>query len=313
VTAPLFVLGVRRSGTTLLRVMLDRNPELAIPDESYFIPQIADRHRGRVDSERFLDDLSRLPTLRDWDVPLDRVRARLRAGSDPGEAISAVYEVYAERHGKQRWGDKTPMYMAHLRLLERLFRSARYVHLVRDGRDAALSFLSMPPGIMTESFGHPRDAEGFACQWRTEVLAARALGSRVGERYLEVRYETLVSAPEAELRRICSFAELPYDGAMLGYAGEVDVSRKPHQQRLLQAPTAGVRDWRTDMSPAELAAFEAIAGPTLVALGYELGGPARRARSTPVASYRAKVTAGRMISLAVRRSPLWRRRHPRLA
>src|SRR5204863_74419 len=88
----------------------------------------------------FADDLRRLPTLRDWDVPVDEVRARLRPGMRLGEAIAAVYETYAARHGKSRWGDKTPMYMQRLPMLERLFPDARFVHLVRDGRD------QLPPG-----------------------------------------------------------------------------------------------------------------------------------------------------------------------
>src|SRR5213078_168759 len=194
---PLLVLGVRRSGTTLLRVMLDRHSELAIPDESYFIPQLADRHRATIEVGEFADDLRRLPTLRDWDVPVDEVRARLRPGMRLGEAIAAVYETYAARHGKSRWGDKTPMYMQRLRMLERLFPDARFVHLVRDGRDAALSFLAMPPGIVTETWAHPRTVGQFACQWQTEVAAAQALGRRVGPaRYLELRYEELVADPE---------------------------------------------------------------------------------------------------------------------
>ena len=97
-----------------------------------------------------------------------------------GEAIAAVYEAYAAERGKPRWGDKTPLYMQHLPLLEQLFPGARFVHLIRDGRDAALSFLSVPEGIMTEGWGYPRDAAGFASQWATEVRAARALGDRVG-------------------------------------------------------------------------------------------------------------------------------------
>jgi len=56
---PVLVLGVRRSGTTLLRVMLDRHSELAVPDESYFVPQLADRHLRHVDPDEFVDDLRR--------------------------------------------------------------------------------------------------------------------------------------------------------------------------------------------------------------------------------------------------------------
>ena len=203
---PLFVLGVRRSGTTLLRVMLDRNSAIAIPDESYFIPQLAHRHPGAsVDVDAFLDDVRRLSTLREWGLPASAVAERLGPGMTPGDAIGAIFSAYAVLQGKERWGDKTPLYMQYLPLLERTFPDGRFVHLVRDGRDAALSFLSVPRGIMTEGWGHPKDAAGFARLWRTEVEAAQALGRRVGpDRYLEIRYEDLVRDSAAELARLCA-------------------------------------------------------------------------------------------------------------
>src|SRR5215211_5957944 len=171
-TSPVLVLGVRRSGTTLLRVMLDRSAELAVPDESYFVPQLAHRHGQRPKRDAFLDDLRRLPTLREWDLPLAAVEARLRPGMSTGAAIAAIYEAYAATHGKPRWGDKTPMYMEYLPLLRRLFPEAWFVHLIRDGRDAALSFLELPEGVVTRTWAHPASAADFACQWRAEVLAA---------------------------------------------------------------------------------------------------------------------------------------------
>src|SRR4029077_13048431 len=132
-----------------------------------------------------VDDLRRIDTLAEWNVPLDKVRARLRRGMPIGAAIATVYAVYAEERGKQRWGDKTPMYMQNLHLLERLFPDALFVHLIRDGRDAATSFLSMPKGVMTESWMQAESVAEFACQWRAEVKAARRLGWRVGgSRYL---------------------------------------------------------------------------------------------------------------------------------
>ena len=142
--------------------------------------------------------------------------------------------------------------MQYLTVLERLFPAALYVHLIRDGRDAALSFLSVPPGIMTEGWGHPRDAAGFACQWATEVRSARALGRRVGAaRYLELRYEELVADAETELRRVCRFVGLEYHDGMLGYVGQTDSARKEHHQRLNEPPRVGVRNWRTEMSAGD--------------------------------------------------------------
>jgi hypothetical protein len=307
---PVLILGVRRSGTTLLRVMLDRHSQLAVPDETYFVPQLADRYLRRVGADEFLEDVQRVV---EWDLPLDVIRARLRDGMPVGEAIGTVYAVYAAAQGKPRWGDKTPMYMQNLRLLERLFPDALYVHLIRDGRDAALSFLAMPRGLVTETWMHPRTTTDFACQWRTEVAAARRLGRRVGAaRYVEVRYEELVGDVEAALRRICGFAGLAYEPAMVEYAGNVDVSAKPHQQRLTQPPTKGVRDWRLEMPAADVAAFEQVAGDLLGELGYEASHRPDAAGRARLAWYEARALAWRGASFALRRSFLFRRRHPML-
>jgi hypothetical protein len=290
--------------------MLDRNSQLAVPDESYFIPLLADRHFLSVKADVFLDELRRLQTVREWGVPLDRVRDRLFDGMPIGRAIATIYEVYAEQQGKPRWGDKTPMYMRHLFLLRRLFPDAQYVHIIRDGRNAAISFLSMPPGIAFETWAHPRSAADFASVWRTDVAAARKLGRRLGpDRYLEVRYEDLVDAPERVLRSICAFAGLPYESAIIDYGGS-ESERRPHQQSLKRPLTPGLRDWRTEMAPRDVAAFEAVAADLLQELGYETHGHADTGGSLRWATYRARIGAWRAATFAYRRSPLWRRRHP---
>ena len=311
---PLFVLGVSRSGTTLLRVVLDRSPGIAIPDESFFIPLLARRHRGSVDRARFVDDLRRLPTLRAWGLSAEDIAPHLPPDPHAGEAIAAIFEAYAAKERKLRWGDKTPMYMRHLPLLERLFPAAQYVHLIRDGRDAALSFLRMPAGTFTRTWAHPDTAAEFACLWRREVSEARELGKRLGPtRYLEVRYEDLIAGAEVVVEGICDFAGLPYEPAMLDYAGAVDVSQKPHQQRLLQPLTPGARDWRTQMEADDVRAFESIAGELLADLGYEVAQPPPRSdRRAALARARYRVTSSAWNAAvsATQRSPLWRRRQP---
>ncbi len=97
---------------------------------------------------------------------------------------------------------------------------------------------------------------------------------------------------------------------MLDYVERVDVSSKPHQQRLLQRPTTSVRDWRTEMRPDDVRGFEQVAGDLLEELGYE-----RTASPTPggraqLLAYRARMWAWSRAAWAMRRSPLWRRRHP---
>jgi hypothetical protein len=309
---PLLILGVSRSGTTLLRVMLDRNSQLAVPDESFFVPLLGDRHLRRVDAEEFIDDVRRLRTVEEWGVPLDKLRARLTDRMPISQAIAAIYEIYAEEQGKPRWGDKTPMYMRHLLLLRRLFPSAQYVHLIRDGRDAAVSFLSLPPGIAFETWAHPRTAADFAALWRTEVARARRMGLKLGpERYLEIRYEELVAEPENVLQRICAFARLPYGEAMAEHAGSRS-EEHPHQRSLKRPVAGGLRDWRVEMRPRDVGAFEGVAGDLLAELGYETSSGADVRGRVKRVSYRAQMAGWRAATFAYRRSPLWPRRHPRL-
>ncbi len=311
---PVIVLGVGRSGRTLLRVMLDRNSEIAIPYESFFVTPLAQRHGRRPKLDAFLDDLGRFYQLYEWGISAEDVRPRLREGMTTGEAIAAVFEVYAERERKPRWGDKTPVYMQHLPLLERLFPDALWVHLVRDGRDAALSFFSLPESFSEKTWALPRTAAQFAARWRTEVLAARRLGTHVGGRYLELRYEDLVAEPERELRRVCEHASLAWEPQMLDYAGASDVASLPGQASLAQSPTPGLRDWRTQMSREDALAFEQVAGDVLRSGSYELLEPdasyptARGKRE--LARFAALSRSRNLSAAAYQRSPLWKRSHP---
>ena len=311
---PVIVLGVGRSGTTLLRVMLDRSSELAIPYESFFVPQLAHRHGRRPRLDEFLDDLGRLRTLYDWGIAADDVKPRLREGMTTSEAIAAIFETYAERQGKPRWGDKTPLYMQQLPLLERLFPDAIWIHLVRDGRDAALSFLELPEGFSGKTWAQPRTVAQFAARWRTEIKAARRLGRHAGGRYLELRYEDLVAEPERELRGVCEHASVPWEAGLLDHTRISDTANMPEHRNLAQPPTPGLRDWRNQMSRENALAFEQVAGDVLHAAGYELLEP-DASYPTPrglveLARFTALSKSWNATAAAYQRSPLWRRSHP---
>jgi hypothetical protein len=313
---PVIVLGVGRSGTTLLRVMLDRNSRLAIPYETFFVPQLAHRHGHRPNLDQFLDDLGRLRTLYDWGITPDDVRPRLREGMTTSEAIAAIFETYAERQGKLRWGDKTPLYMQQLPLLERLFPGALWVHLVRDGRDAALSFLELPEGFAGKTWAQPRTVAQFGARWRTEILAARRLGRHAGSRYLELRYEELVAEPEHWLRRVCEHAALSWEPEMLDHTRPSDTAHMPEHRNLAQPPTPGLRDWRSQMRRKDALAFEQVAGDVLRSAGYELlepgGSYPTSAGRRELARFAALSRSWNLTAAAYQRSPLWRRSHPPL-
>jgi hypothetical protein len=311
--APVVILGVSRSGTTLLKEMLDRHSELAVPSESYFIPQLWDRRGPRPDAEAILADLGRLARVREWGVTPEDVRRRLAPDPSFAEVIAAVYGAYADARGKARFGDKTPAYMQHLDLLERVFPHPQYVHIVRDGRDARLSFAAMRRRPRF-NWARPRGLGDFACQWDLEVRAARRLGSTVGRgRYLEIRYEDLVAEPERALREVCAFVGLSYEPEMLDYHHGLDASTLEDHPRLAQPPTAGVRDWREQMTPRDAELFEAIAGRTLDEVGYPRAHPApsAAARARAVlewAAFRARSKSWHAALALVRRSPAWRLR-----
>lgn len=311
--SPVVVLGVSRSGTTLLKEMLDRHSQLAIPSESYFIPQLWDRHGDRPDPDAFVEDLGRLARVREWGVRPGEVRRRLPPRPSFADAVQAVYRIYAEGRRKPRFGDKTPAYMQRLPLLARAFPGAQYVHIVRDGRDACLSFLGMrrKPRF---NWARPRGVGSFACQWELELGQARRFGAALGaSRYLELRYEDLVVDPERCLRRACAFLGLEFEPAMLEYHHNVDRTRLRDHPRLAEPPTPGLRQWRRQMAPRDVELFEAVSGRVLEAYGYERvypepSGAARARAAFERAAFRARVFSWHLSLAVVRRSPVWRMR-----
>jgi Sulfotransferase family len=268
-----FIVGFGRSGTTLLRAMLDSHPDLAIPPETHFVVPMAMRRRhyerDGFDHSRFLADLfTRFGgRMRRWGLDRATVAEALARSAPTGtpEALRAVYGAYAARHRKPRYGDKTPVHVLNLPLLGALFPESRFVHIIRDGRDSTVSYLA-------QEWGPTTVAEG-ALRWRRAIHAGRREGARLGPtRYREVRYEALVNDPEAELRPLCSFLGLSFHPAVLRYhlnAERLISETDESHSRLRQPPTAGVRDWRRDMSASDIALFEALAGDALEDLGYE--------------------------------------------
>ncbi|MGH2963220.1 MAG: sulfotransferase family protein [Solirubrobacterales bacterium] len=289
-----FVVGVTRSGTTLLRMMLDAHPQLTIPPETHFVPDLIEASREEHASpERLHEVVVGNRRWGDFHLDSDALLERFEAIQplNAGDAIRAFFELYAEGQGKPRWGDKTPIYINRMMLIERALPEARFIHLIRDGRDAALSRAKR---VLKE----PTPMYKVAERWRNRILRAREQGPRL-EHYLELRYEDVVLDTEATLRRICEYADLPWDDAMLHYherAAErmAEMHRdlppepgkplRPADHRMAaHALTSEPPDpsrlgrWRTEMSPEDRAAFEEAAGELLSELGYELEGePAQR-------------------------------------
>jgi hypothetical protein len=268
-----FVLGSGRSGTTLVRAMLDSHSRIAIPPESYFIVQMA-RHRERYDSafahrrfEAFVEDLGKTQFVW-WGISESAVQRHLEA-SLPGtfpEAVRAVYELYSSKAGKVIFADKTPRYVLNIPLIADLFTEARFVHVIRDGRDVAMSYRDQGWGTVAQA----------ALYWRRRIDHGQRAGRALGpDRYLELRYEQLIEDPESELIQLCSFLCIGYEPAMLEYhthAGDMlnGTPEEANHPSLRDPIQKGLRDWRRDMAPREVQIFERLAGETLEKLHYPL-------------------------------------------
>jgi hypothetical protein len=307
-----FVVGCGRSGTTLLRAMLDAHPDIAVPFESYFPVWFArqrDRYETRngFDITRFADDLIAHGSFQRWTLAEPDVRAALRVArpTNYSDAVRTAFKLYAEGRGKSRYADKTPVFVVHIPLLAKLFPEAVFIHLIRDGRDVVLSRSEVAWGSKRIDFE--------ALVWQTQIEKGRADGLPLGPtRYLEVRYEDLLDDPERIARTVCEFIRVAFDPRMLEYHERATtiLSDQPfpaEHNNLLRPPTKGLRDWRREMRPADIALIEELTGRTLERFGYNrtssrattgirVRAIEARARYQAIARYRrARSTAARLI------------------
>lgn len=273
-----FVVGSPRSGTTLLQRMLDAHPRLAVANDTHFIPKaiagITDHDVPLTHDlvERVLD-YHRFHRL---GVDADLARS-LAVGADTYVGfISALYSAFATSRGKSMGGEKTPDYVRCIPLLAGLFSWARFVHIVRDGRDVALSALEWAnegkgPGRFELWATEPIAV--CALWWRRQVQPGVDAGVALGPaRYTEVLYESLVAQPGSELQAVSSFLSLDYSPRMESFneGRQVDDGGVVLDAKKAWLPaTPGLRDWRSSMSERDVALFEALAGDTLSLFGYE--------------------------------------------
>jgi hypothetical protein len=210
--------------------------------------------------------------------------------------VSGFYDLIGEAPGKRLVGDKTGQYARSLPTLHELWPAARFVHLIRDGRDVALSVLSWKknPGASRFPTWDEDTVMTTALWWSRNVELAREAGSKLeGRLYHELRYEALVDRPEEQCPAVCAFLDLPYDDAMLRF----------HEGRTRNAPglsakrawlpiTPNLRNWREQMPAEETERFEAVAGRLLDELGYERAFPRPRAElQRRAAEFRDRVGA----------------------
>ena len=281
-----FIVGCPRSGTTLLRHIVSAHPQIVITPEAHWIPlwfekRIGLTPKGLVTVELISELLAHTKFAL---FRLGREELLTLAGS--GEPISyasfvtGIFDLYGKKRGKKLVGNKTPDSARRMQTLHALWPEARFVHLVRDGRDVALSLRAWPrvtqkrPGTLPTWKDDPVSTA--ALWWELNVRRGREGGRLLGSGlYHELRYESLIANPAEECANLCAFLGLPYDDAMLRFYE--NRPRKSLSARNDWRPiTPSLRDWRKQMPAEEVERFEATVGELLDELGYPRAFPSVR-------------------------------------
>jgi hypothetical protein len=291
---PLFIVGMPRSGTKLLRGLLARHPRIrALAAETDFLPFIEEwvRQHGRPVSddafEAFANAMSganyfnfRPPTRGPFRWQQWRVACNGNfdvAGLFEG---FARYELDAQRGSGTIWADKSPAYIRQIPLILKHFPRARVLHIVRDVRDHCVS--------MRNAWG--KDIRRAAWRWGREVLAAHRQCIATPERCLEVRFEELLQDPDTQMRRICLFLDLPF------FPGLTQLDQSVERRGYAAGRTEIVRDnfrkFETRLTPREIYNVESLAWQTMQALGYAPTRASQQTELSPVMQCLLKLKDG---------------------
>jgi len=256
---PLFIVGSGRCGTSMLLKIINDFSSIAIPAESHFIPiflKKINQYEPLTEDKnllRLLNDIKDFPYVRDWDMDFDihkindQVVERTYAG-----VVRAIYTEFARQKGKNRWGDKTPPYLGYISDICKLFPDARFLHIVRDGRDCALSVIKCNWG--------PNNIYKAAVWWRDSLLKGevelekcKTMVDDINSIYLEVRYEDILTNPEKLLKEVFDFIHEPFDKELLSK---------------LKIKTNNKFKWKSKMCIKCQKVFEQVAGDMLDKFNY---------------------------------------------
>lgn len=280
-SSPLFVVSAPRSGSTLLRLILDTHPNIAVPPPGWLFDLVYPYlySYGELASDaNFLalaEDILATPTVQKWPLSVTAAELVAAAGEKSFAGLyAALHMAYAKPGNKRRWGEKTPRNAFWIDEIRTLFPDARFIHIVRDGRDMAID--------ISDSILLPYSVYSGANLWQRYVLAIRdSMGRLPGDCFIEIRYEDLCADPETTIRKLCGFLGEDFDRAMLApnrtRSAEQWSSHPLHAKTSEPISTKYCEMYRTRLPRPDVEALEALIGDTLKLFGYPASG-----KRTPV-------------------------------
>jgi hypothetical protein len=273
---PIFIVGMPRSGTTLLRSMLSVHPQIVVSRETHFLPKWWKRYRhldlNNIDNfEAFWEDFSasdRFPKVV-ADPPLVKEQILASNQIDLKTIFTSIMQVLASTMNKPRWVEKTPTHYKYLHLLLDWYPQARIIWMLRDPRAVVTSTIDR---------WHNKTVEDCAAKWSESVLSFQEQWSE-DERVQIVKYEELVLNTELQMRKLCDFLGEEFFPEMLGDRTKIaervilsDAGPNKGANRLAnQSPTSERIDrWRSQLSPAQIAMVEGISKEAMLRCNYQL-------------------------------------------
>ena len=288
---PIFIVGNPRSGTTLLRLMINNHSNIMVPPECGFAVWWYEKYKDWCAGSNhehhlltcFLQDLSTSKKIETWNMDFRTLGeyVRLIQPSNYADLVSCVYIYFGNsvRREFHRWGDKNNFHIRWIELLHVIFPNASFLHIVRDGRDVASSYKNLANIKMTSKYAPslPTYIVDIASEWTKNIEKAISSFEAIGwEKVYEVRYEDLVANSRIELMRICNFLDEPFDDRMLRY---YMYNAKEHQEpidflqwksKTLEKPTTSeIGKYKRDLTNEEVELFDRQAGYLLEMYRYE--------------------------------------------
>ena len=274
---PFFILCSGRSGSTLLSSMLNMHPDIHVPVELWglfsTLPARLRSYGDLADTRNaylLADDLQRIGQLNEFQMQFDRdffVATLARSGQELRSVVECFYETLLRDSCKSRLGDKTPNNLPFVREIGGIFPEAKIVHLVRDGRDCALSMMKSRSGL------NYRNVYELASAWPENNKRAAEYGNENPDMYYRVRYEDLLADARGTLERLCTFIDEPFVPEMLDFSrgkfARDNSALLGHHRNLAKGIMSdNVYKWRAGMSGDQVKIYDSIAGDVLDMFGY---------------------------------------------
>ena len=272
---PFFIIGSGRSGNTLLRSILSGTSEISIPPESYRLPFAIKRFHvcnNRDWKELFpeiLDEFKNCKEFYTWDIDLQEVHNRLDSISESKRTLSNIFDelycTYSEKHnpGSKLWGDKTPLNTLYLDWIGSAFPQSKFIHIIRDGRDVVSSYLDM------KRYSSIDEA---AKRWIHSIIFAQKFGAKIGDSYMEIRYESLVKNPEEVIMEVCNFLDIEYDSKILDHTSQIekmgDTDKSHHSNLSKPISSESIGKWKNNLSEDNQKKVTKLLHNSLHRLGY---------------------------------------------